>query len=270
MTFQEFIEVYNGRYIDFDGYYGPQCMDLLHTYCVDVLGISDGRVLAANSAKEIYENFDTVYGHEQFEKIANTPEGIPQEGDIVFWGIGTYGHVAVFVEGNVSAFRSFDQNFPVGSPCHIQNHTSYSGVLGWLRCKPTAHFVHVEAPTFENFVRKSTIYDAIVSKLNVADSQTIVLAEVDKFIDYEDAVAQKDKQLQEARDQIAQLQKEAQVKENELKTLQEDVAKLTERVDTAVSENKSLQIALQEAQQASQQPIFTGWKAIIYKWLVRR
>ena len=110
-------------------------MDLMHQYCLEVLGISDPAVLAAPCAKDVYNNFNSVTGHELFEQIGNTPAGIPQEGDIVFWGSGTYGHVAVFVEGSVDSFRSFDQNYPTGSPCHIQNHINYNSVLGWLRFK---------------------------------------------------------------------------------------------------------------------------------------
>ena len=139
MTFQDFINKWNGKGIDFDGYYGDQCMDLMHQYCVEVLGLVDGRILAAPSAKDVYLNFNNVLGHENFDKIDNTPTGVPQNGDIMFWGtgIGPYGHVAVFVEGDSNKFRSFDQNFPTDSKCHIQEHT-YKGVLGWLRGKTNA------------------------------------------------------------------------------------------------------------------------------------
>ena len=125
MTFQDFINKWNGKGIDFDGYYGDQCMDLMHQYCVEVLGLVDGRILAAPSAKDVYLNFNNVLGHENFDKIDNTPTGVPQNGDIMFWGtgIGPYGHVAVFVEGDSNKFRSFDQNFPTDSKCHIQEHT---------------------------------------------------------------------------------------------------------------------------------------------------
>lgn len=136
MIFQEFLTKYNGIYIDFDGAYGPQCMDLMHQYCVEVLGIADGSVLAADPAKLVYLNFATIKGNELFEQIGNTPTAIPQEGDIVFWD-GIYGHVAIFIEGNANSFRSFDQNYPTGSPCHVQNHPNYltPKVLGWLRYK---------------------------------------------------------------------------------------------------------------------------------------
>ena len=197
MTFNEWLEKWNGHYIDFDGIYGNQCMDLMHQYCVEMLGITDGRVLAAPSAKDVWNNFENIFGHELFDKIPNTPTGVPQEGDIVLWTSGTWGHVAIFVEGDVSTFRSFDQNYPTDSPCHIQLHTSYTGIGGWLRCKKVSQMVQVEAPVFENLVRKSTIYDKVYQKLNVQDGETIVLAEIDKLLTYEEKVRDQEKQLAE-------------------------------------------------------------------------
>lgn len=109
-------------------------MDLLHQYCVEVLGLLNPRILAAPAAKDVFNNFENIFGHEYFEKIPNTLEGIPLEGDIIFWGSGTWGHVAIFVNGDVKRFKSFDQNYPTGSPCHVQEH-NYSSCLGWLRIK---------------------------------------------------------------------------------------------------------------------------------------
>lgn len=134
MTFQDFLEKYNGKYIDLDHAYGAQCMDLMHLYVVEVLGLNNTGILAAPAAKDVYNNFSNLTGHDNFEKIANTPTGIPQEGDIVLFGLGQFGHVCVFIEGNENKFTSFDQNYPTGSPCHVQSHT-YTGCLGWLHYK---------------------------------------------------------------------------------------------------------------------------------------
>jgi hypothetical protein len=106
---------------------------------VEVLGLTDGSLLAQPDAKSVYLNFAMVKGHELFDKIDNTPTGVPLKGDIIFWGtgIGPYGHVAIMIQGDANSFRSFDQNFPTGSVCHAQNHPNYTGVLGWLRLKPS-------------------------------------------------------------------------------------------------------------------------------------
>lgn len=128
MTFQDFIIKYNGKGIDFDGYYGDQCMDLMHQYCVDVLGLP-GILFAAPTAYQAYQNANDS----RFTKIDNSPTGVPTNGDIIFWNtsIGSAGHVAVFINGDANSFTSFDQNWPTGSLCHEQAH-NYKGVAGWL------------------------------------------------------------------------------------------------------------------------------------------
>jgi hypothetical protein len=188
LTLDQFRAKWNGKGIDFDGAYGDQCMDLMHQYCVEVLGITNGAVLAAPAAKDVYLNFSNVTGHELFDKIDNTPTGVPQAGDIVFWGtgIGPYGHVAVFVQGDVNSFRSFDQNFPTGSVCHDQNHSDYTGVLGWLRFKqaPSTDTISIPKTKFEELVGKSTKYDAFVAAgYNSVDDVKNKIADMQKLVD---------------------------------------------------------------------------------------
>jgi hypothetical protein len=134
MTFDSFITKYNGRFIDYDKAYGYQCMDLMRQYVHDVLGLRPYDAIPASpTAKQCFLNFkDNQY----FRKVWNTPSGVPKKGDIIFWGwrwpvTGWAGHVAIFSDGNVNRFISFDQNYPTHSPCKFVNH-SYVGVLGWL------------------------------------------------------------------------------------------------------------------------------------------
>lgn len=132
MTVSEFFTKYNGRPIDFDGYYGNQCMDLYNQYNKEVVGAP--RVIAP-LAHEVWTK--NLYPTNFYTKIANTPNGIPQKGDIVIWSKyanGGPGHIAVYYDGDVMQFRSFDQNWPTGSYCHFQPH-NYNYVLGWLRPK---------------------------------------------------------------------------------------------------------------------------------------
>jgi hypothetical protein len=140
MTFDEFINKWNGKPVDFDGVYPNQCMDLMHQYAYEVLGITDKTVLARPWAARVW----TEFGWPQFfDKIINTPNGIPQKGDIMIWkealnyvpalGHG-YGHVSMVTEANVWNFKSFDANWPTGSLPHIQWH-NYNYVWGWLRPK---------------------------------------------------------------------------------------------------------------------------------------
>lgn len=125
MTLKEFITKWDGKLCDYDGAYGAQCVDLYRQYCKEVLEVPQSPPVIG--AKDIWDNYV-----KELVAFNNTPEGIPVEGDIVIWGSGTYGHVAIFIEGDVNRFISFDQNYPDGTSCHKQVH-SYSGVLGWLR-----------------------------------------------------------------------------------------------------------------------------------------
>lgn len=125
MTIQEFFDKWNNKGCDFDGYYGFQCMDIAHQYAVDVVGKD---IPPVPGAKDEWDK--TIDG---YEKIANSPTGIPQRGDIIIWGtgVGQYGHIAIFDHGDTNSFTSFDQNWPLNSLCHFQNH-NYTGVLGWF------------------------------------------------------------------------------------------------------------------------------------------
>ena len=131
MNLDQFITKYNNKIVDFDGAYGGQCVDLYRQYVKEVLNVPQSPPVAG--AKDIWNTYLPAH----FDRFNNTPLGVPQKGDIIIWGskYGPYGHVGVYVSGNVLNFTSFDQNDPVGSRCHLQKH-NYNGVLGWLRAKP--------------------------------------------------------------------------------------------------------------------------------------
>jgi len=150
MTHQNFINKWDGKACDWDKYFGYQCVDLAHQYAVEV---NERDIPNAPAAKDLWKKDIPGY-----TKIANTPTNVPQQGDIIIWGteVGAYGHIAIFDHGDASSFVSFDQNWPVNSVCHLQNH-SYKGVLGWLRpLKP----------------RETVMYTAPISSANTAQ-QTV-------------------------------------------------------------------------------------------------
>ncbi len=128
MDFAQFQAKWTGKVCDFDGVYGTQCVDLYRYYCQEVLGTPQSPTVAG--AKDIWTTYDKTL----FDAIPNTPEGVPQAGDIIIWTGGTWGHVAICVDANKDDFHSFDANYPTGSLPHIQFH-NYTNVLGWLRKK---------------------------------------------------------------------------------------------------------------------------------------
>ncbi len=187
MLFDDFIKKYTGVGVDTDGYYGGQCMDLMHRYCVDVLGLADLRILAFANAKGVYLNFNNVFGHDLFEKIDNTPTGVPLKGDIVFYGNGPDGHVDMFIQGDVNSYRSFSQNLPTGSKSNVINHPNYNGVLGWLRYKkpvpePMATITQKELNSIIEARNKN--WDLIQSALQTNNALVKKIEELQKEIAY--------------------------------------------------------------------------------------
>ena len=125
MKLQDFINKYQGKFVNFDTAYPNQCVDLSKQWEYD----NGWPIITGNACKEP-DNADKNF----YTWISNTPTGIPKEGDLIIWncsvGNGS-GHIAIFIEGDANSFRSFDQNYPTGTPAHIQNHT-YKNILGWL------------------------------------------------------------------------------------------------------------------------------------------
>lgn len=134
MIADDFFNKYNGKGVDWDGYYGFQCVDLYRQYVKEVVDCPQSP--GVTGAADIWD----TYLNEYFDRIANTPEGVPIKGDILIWSKnagGGFGHVSIASVGNTDTFTSFDQNWPVGSLCHFQAH-NYTNVLGWLRAKVQA------------------------------------------------------------------------------------------------------------------------------------
>ena len=169
MIFEDFKNKYNGKGIDYDGYYGFQCMDLAHQYATEVVGHD---FAPAPAAKDVWnQNIDG------YDKIANSPTGVPQKGDIVIWGtaIGAYGHIAIFDNGDANSFTSFDQNWPLGSLCHLQQH-NYTGVLGWFHPKVTQSDLSTELEELRKARDDNwNLYQAEIAKYNEVVSQLEVL-----------------------------------------------------------------------------------------------
>ena len=134
MTLDQLIKKYDGEHVDYDYAFGPQCMDLYRKYVEEVLGLPQSRPVSG--AKKVWD----TYLKTKYDSFPNTPKAVPNNGDIIVWNAmsnNRYGHIAIFVHGNVKSFISFDQNWPVDSPCHLQQH-GYSNIIGWLRVKKTS------------------------------------------------------------------------------------------------------------------------------------
>jgi len=133
MIIKQFFEAYLGLWIESnkssDQSTNDQCVDLWRVYNRKVI-----------KAPDIFGNPPVIWNNYQsdfYERIPNTPTFIPQLGDVPIWkkNYGGYGHIAVCTGiADIKTFISFDQNDPLGEPCHFQPHT-YSNVQGFLRPK---------------------------------------------------------------------------------------------------------------------------------------
>lgn len=147
MTLEELKNRLLGKQVEFHSFGAGaynQCVDLVNYYINTVLDTStkDYTEIIGTNAKD----FNTKYDPEDFEWIANTPEGgVVQRGDIVVWNGrvgGGVGHVAIALSGDVNSFQSLDQNWSQVERVTLETH-DYKNVSGWLRPKNVAQTVSI-------------------------------------------------------------------------------------------------------------------------------
>lgn len=131
MKLSDFIAKYNGKFVEYHSYSSnslSQCVDLANQWITEGLGLN--AIIGTNA-----QDFPKKAGS-QFTYTLNTPTGQPEPGDLmIFKSADGVGHISIHVKNiSLSLFTSFDQNFPLKSPCKEVNH-NYTNVLGWLRAK---------------------------------------------------------------------------------------------------------------------------------------
>lgn len=112
MTYDQFEKKYLGKAVDFDGSAGVQCVDLADQYFVDCIGISIAQMPWVVAAKDFWNKFTSYPALiKYFDKVPNTRDLVIQKGDVVVWGGGTWGHVAIGTgKGTIDWFESLEQN----------------------------------------------------------------------------------------------------------------------------------------------------------------
>ena len=121
-----------GKSLDYDKYYGSQCVDLVSYYC-DFLGIPK----KWGNARYWWEDSAYNGGGKLTKHTFN-----PQPGDIVVFKPASYngnaGHIAIVYSVTPSSIRSLDQNWvnaslAGGSPAAWVDHPINSTIYGYLR-----------------------------------------------------------------------------------------------------------------------------------------
>ncbi|CAM3821724.1 CHAP domain-containing protein [Smaragdicoccus niigatensis] len=141
----KFVADWQGKQIDYDHAYGAQCFDVFRQYSHDVVGNGD-IATNSNAASDIYNKYGSNGVEKYYDRIPYG-QGAPQPGDVIVYGGGTYGHVAVITEvGQNGEYKVLEQNYSwqdgidANDPATVREHhfgEKGTGVqpLGYLRPK---------------------------------------------------------------------------------------------------------------------------------------
>ena len=161
ITFAQYINKYLGKKLDWDGFYNGQCVDNYRFYVAEVLGFPQSP--GVGGAAEIWDTASP----DDYYFIDNKPLAVPEYGDIIIWSRkvgGGYGHVAIFIEGNISEFISLDQNWPRLDEVTKTKH-NYLNIIGWLRPKKESDMEELQEiykyfgiNNMEELVNRSTMH----------------------------------------------------------------------------------------------------------------
>jgi uncharacterized coiled-coil protein SlyX len=243
MTINEYFESINGQYIEMAGTLAKnQCVDNANFYIKYVLGLP---IIEFTNAKD----FPSKVSPNDYDYILNTPTGVPKEGDLIIWN-GTYGHIGVFIEGDVNRFKSFDENYPTGAPCMAVEH-NYNNVMGWLRPKvaPPQDLQTALDQCRVDRDRNWNYFVSVCDALGVGANVDVAVAEAKKLIEVDDKLILSEKKVEESQVKIADL-------ENKLSDL---AFKQTQLVtDNGVLGEKVADYEKQIGQQQLQIGILTG------------
>lgn len=187
MTYDEFEKKYLGKAIDYDGSAGVQCVDLADQYFKDCFGITGVWV---SGARDFYNKFSAYPALvKAFDRIPNTRDLVIKKGDVVIWGGGNWGHVAIGNgKGDKDYFVALEQNtLGKHEPTQLVKHyfngsggaDGCNPVLGVLRPKSVAKPLKVLDESGMKRGDKSLGVLAYKQLLMIAFRKQIVTARVD-------------------------------------------------------------------------------------------
>jgi surface antigen len=247
MTLEQFVAKYNGKPIDFDGAYGNQCVDLYRQYVKEVLNLPQTPPVVG--AKDIWTS-----NTPNFDKITNTPTGIPPVGAIMIWGsrYGAFGHVAIVTAATLNTFTCFSQNDPVGSLCGLKTYKTYYPTLGWLVAKETmtADEMVIKKSVFEQLVTKSTDWDSILAYIpatSLDNAKAVIGGIRGRITELETKLGTAQAEMKNREEQVVRLKADLLASENSRIDLETNLnAKIADYEELAVAKGKQY-IELQQA-----------------------
>ena len=119
MTYQEFKNKYNNKYLDYDKHYGYQCWDLGQYYFTQVLNVPDSVLSGCGYVKNmILWDWKKDLLLQYFDEIDYRTM---IAGDVCIWTGGYGGHIAIFDNWDGNQNWYFSQDPDLGTPCMIRN-----------------------------------------------------------------------------------------------------------------------------------------------------
>ena len=147
MTYQEFKNKYNGKYVDYDGSYGYQCWDLAQKYFIEVLGLPASILSGCGNVKNMLVKPKIDILLQYFDEV---PVNAMLQGDVCIWG-GKSNHIAIFDHYDGKCWY-FSQN---PNPCKVMV-INMSGLRAFR--KKTPHKISYQAHV-QNIGWQSAVYD---------------------------------------------------------------------------------------------------------------
>lgn len=128
MTYEQFKKKYNGKYIDFDGYYGAQCWDLAQFYMVEVLNLPTSILSGCGNVKNMLVEPKLSLLKKYFDEV---PVTAMYTGDLCVWSSN---HIAIFDHWDGTRNWYFSQN---PNKCQVMS-INMSGLHAFRRKDTTA------------------------------------------------------------------------------------------------------------------------------------
>lgn len=138
MCLDDYINKYIGQKIDYDGVYGPQCVDLFRHYSKEYLAIPEhtGSCSTSGGAKDLYLDYPKMPLEKKYFNRIGPKKGI-FAGDVAIWDKtdkNEFGHVAIVLGTLNNHLIVFEQDGFKKDGAKI-NLRSKENLLGVLRRK---------------------------------------------------------------------------------------------------------------------------------------
>lgn len=135
MTLEEFVKKYIGKKVDYDGVYGPQCVDLFRQYVCDVLLIAEhtGSCASSGGAKDLFLDYHKMPIEKKY--FTRSASKTCKAGDVLIWNeslTNKYGHIAICLGVIGNSYIVFEQDGFLKDGAKI-NIRGRDNLLGYLR-----------------------------------------------------------------------------------------------------------------------------------------